>query len=74
MKQKVKKITKKTLQQIKNVITTYAIGRLLAWSIFEYEFNISENPIHFPLFSVLWLYTTIDKKETDKIKNNKIGD
>jgi len=62
---------------IKNIadhITAFALARLVAWEIWEHDFNLAYNPINYPIFSVLWLYCRIGKELTIQIKNGKISE
>lgn len=55
-------------------ITAFALARLIAWEIWEHDFNLTSNPISYPIFSVLWLYCRIGKELTIEIKNGKISE
>jgi hypothetical protein len=63
------------IQNIFDHITAFALVRLVAWEILEHDFNdfnLTYNPISYPLFSILWLYIRIGKEQTIQIKNGKI--
>lgn len=53
-------------------ITAFAITRLVGYETWEHNFNITYNPILYPIFSILWLYFRIGKELTVQIKNGKI--
>ena len=62
------------INNIADHITAFTLGKLIAWEIWEHDFNLTYNPVNYPIFSVLWLYFRIGKELTIKIKNGKIND
>ena len=60
------------IRNIADSITAFALARLVAWEIWEHDFNLTYNPISYPIFSILWLYFRIGKELTIQIKNGKI--
>lgn len=62
------------INKIADHITAFALARLIAWEIWEHDFNLTHNPISYPIFSVLWLYCRIGKELTIQIKNGKISE
>lgn len=61
----------KISRNIVDNITAYALARLITWEIWEHDFNLTYNPIIYPIFSICWLYMRIGKELTVQIKNEK---